>query len=619
MAIDKHLRLATRTAPTVSPRDTSFGGHLAKARHRAQLAEHARHLARSVPSRLHLAAVLAVALIAAGCGSATPSAAAPATPSAAAPTSPRPNLPNGPIDIGGGRHLNVNCGGSGVPVVILDAGLGNTSAVWTPVARIVRDFATVCSYDRASLGGSDFRPLPHGAESAVDDLHALLSATRLPGPYVLVGASFGGLDMQIFARRYPSDAAGVVLVDSLASGWDHQLEATLSPAQVAERRAIPNGEEISNEEIRSSEDAAGTGPAFPPVSLVVLRHGQPFPGGPDWPTAKVEALWSSLQADLARLSPRSTSLLAAESGHRIHEQQPDLVADAIHAIVDPSRWPPTAPASKPGFGAGASPVAVELIPGLVVFSAADGLQEARADGSNTKLIVPNGDALVSEPSVDASGRFLAYTRRNKPAQAGVPQTDTGSEVWVTDTVAGTSNLVAPDGQMPRVSPDGTSIAFDKQGHTYLVRPDGTGLRDLAEGGCPVWSPDSTRLAMCTSADTVFILTIADGQRTSLASGPSLLNPTAWSPDGKSVALVSFEEGNGEVYLIDADGSNEHRLTTAPGNQFAGLWISNGLVITSSLPDADASDWFLVDPATGDPRTISWMHGVPDPVAYVAAP
>lgn len=554
-------------------------------------------------------AILATATALFACSGASPSA---------LPTAPsRATLPNGPVDVGGGRHILINCGGTGGPVVILDAGLGNTSAVWTPLVHFVKDFATVCSYDRASLGRSDPRPLPHGAESAVDDLHALLSATRLPGPYVMVGASFGGLDAQIFARRYPADTAGVVLVDSIASGWDHQLEAILSPEQVAERRAIPNGEEISNEEIRASEDAAGTGPAFPLVPLVVLRHGQPFPGGPDWPTARVEALWSSLQGDLASLSPRSTVLVAAESGHRIHEQQPDLVADAIHAVTDPSRWPPVAPAPKPAFGAGASPVATGSIPGTFVFSGPDGLHEARADGSGSKPIVPNGGALVGEPSVDASGRLIAYTKRPPPASTGGPQADTSAEVWVTDTSAGTSRRVAADGQMPRVSPDGTAIAFDRHGHTYLVRPDGTGLRDLAEGGCAVWSPDSRRLAMCTPADTVFVLTIADGARTSLASGPSLLDPTAWSPDGRSLALVSFEEGNGEVYLIDADGTNERRLTTAPGNQLAGPWIPGGLVVESSAPDADVSDWFLVDPTTGGAHVFSWLHGVPGPIAWIS--
>jgi pimeloyl-ACP methyl ester carboxylesterase len=61
----------------------------------------------------------------------------------------------------------------------------------------------------------------------------------------VVGASFGGLDVQLFARRYPNETAGVVLVDAIAPGWDTQLVAILTPAQVAQRRAIPTGEDVA--------------------------------------------------------------------------------------------------------------------------------------------------------------------------------------------------------------------------------------------------------------------------------------------------------------------------------------------------------------------------------------
>src|SRR5204863_6816577 len=122
--------------------------------------------------------------------------------------------------------------------------------------------------------------------------------------------------VQLFARHHPTETAGVVLVDAISAGWDDRLEAILTPKQVEERRAIPNGEPISNEEIRASERAVAAAPSFPPVPLVVLHHGVPFPGGQDWPTSKVEALWSSLQIGLAALSPHSAIILAAESGHR---------------------------------------------------------------------------------------------------------------------------------------------------------------------------------------------------------------------------------------------------------------------------------------------------------------
>jgi pimeloyl-ACP methyl ester carboxylesterase len=562
--------------------------------------------------------MLIAAVVLTACGS-SPSTPAPTVPSASASSAPAtPALPNGLVDIGGGRYLEVSCTGSGGPVVVLDAGLGNALDVWSSVVPNVESFTTVCRYDRAGLGGSDRRPAPHGASSAVDDLHALLAAAALPPPYVVVGASFGGLDAQLFARRYPDEIAGVVLVDALPPEWDAGLEALLSPAQVAERRAIPTDEDMTNEDIRASDVAVLSGPPFPPVPLVVLRHGLPFPGGTDWPTAKVEALWATLQDGLSALSPHSVSLLAAESGHRIHQQQPDLVADAIDAIVDPARWPPTAPAEQPAFGTGAAAVEAGSIPGVLVVAGDDGLRVSSPDGSGSKVVVPADGMQVGEPSLDADGRLLVYTRRPTSPPSEAPQQETTSEIWVADMASGARHKVTDDGQIPTLSPDGTFVAFSRRGHTYLVHPDGTGLRDLGEGGCAVWSPDSARLAMCTSEDTVFLLRLADGVREPLSTGSGLNDPTAWSPDGRTLAMFSTRDGNGEVYLIDADGTGERRLTDAPGNQLADTWTPAGLLVSSSLPDAEANDWFLVDPATGSPGAIDWLHGAPNPIAYATS-
>ncbi len=558
-----------------------------------------------------------------GCGSpALPpavSASAKASPHSAAPIEPTaiPDL----VDIGAGRHMEIHCNGHGGPVVILDAGLGNTSDVWTPLVRAAAGLTTICSYNRAGLGRSEPRPEPHGAASAVDDLHDLLKAAGLPSPWIVVGASFGGLDAQLFARRFPSEVSGVVLVDAIAPGWDPGLEALLSPAQVAERRAIPNGEDLTNEDIRESERIAPDGGPFPPVPLVVLYHGQPFPGGPDWPTAKVEALWLSLQERLAALSPKSTLLLAAESGHRIHEQQPQLVADAIAAIIDPSRWPPTAPAPAPAFGSRAPAVAAGDLSGRLVSSAPDGLRVANAvDGSASSLLVAANGRLLGEPAADATGRTIAYTSRPLPgATTGQqPQPDAASEVWLLDVPSGKRVRLAADGEMPAVSPDGQRIAFGRDGHTYLVGRGGGSATDLGEGGCPVWSPDGAELAMCTAEDEVVILDVATGARRAQGIGGGPNDPLAWSPDGRTLGIFSGRDGNGEVYLADVDrgGSGVRRLTTAPGNQAIDAWLADGLLVTSSAPGADVSDWFLVDPVSGAARAIPWLHGVPNPIAWL---
>ena len=114
---------------------------------------------------------------------------------------------------------------------------------------------------------------------------------------------------------------------------------------------------------------------------------------------------------------------------------------------------------------------------------------------------------------------------------------------------------------------------------------------------------------------MFVLRLADLAHGPLSSGPGLNNPTAWSPDGTTIAVFSTRDGNGEIYLIGADGTDERRLTDAPGNQFAQLWTTSGLLVSSSLPGADANDWFLVDPRSGSPSSIPWLHAVPNPIGY----
>jgi TolB protein len=170
--------------------------------------------------------------------------------------------------------------------------------------------------------------------------------------------------------------------------------------------------------------------------------------------------------------------------------------------------------------------------------------------------------------------------------------------------------------MPAMSPDGRFVAYAAQGHTDLVQSDGHGQRDLGAGGCATWSPDGTRIAVCTAAGSIEIIDLADGQRILVPTGPGSNEPTVWSPDGTSIAFVSDRDGNAEVYIVDSDGSNERRLTTAPGDQAAFAWTPRGLLITSSAPEAIVSDWFLVDPVSGSTTVVRWLRGTPDPIGYV---
>jgi pimeloyl-ACP methyl ester carboxylesterase len=137
------------------------------------------------------------------------------------------------VDVGGHR-LHLRCSGSGSPAVIFDAALGASSLSWSLVQPEVARLTRACSYDRAGFGWSDAGPRPRTAGRAADELHELLRRGGVPPPYLLVGHSFGGLVMRIFAARNHDEVAGLVLVDPA------HPEEWLEPAE-HERRQIQRG------------------------------------------------------------------------------------------------------------------------------------------------------------------------------------------------------------------------------------------------------------------------------------------------------------------------------------------------------------------------------------------
>src|SRR5919201_1599858 len=122
--------------------------------------------------------------------------------------------PMGMIDVGG-YALYAERAGAGGPAVLLEAGGAGTTADWAAVLPEVARFAEVLSYDRPGSGRSDRSPLPDSPERRADEGRAVLLAAGVPSPWVLVGASIGGLIMRVLAHRHPDEVAGVVLVDAI--------------------------------------------------------------------------------------------------------------------------------------------------------------------------------------------------------------------------------------------------------------------------------------------------------------------------------------------------------------------------------------------------------------------
>jgi beta-lactamase class A/pimeloyl-ACP methyl ester carboxylesterase len=285
----------------------------------------------------------------------------PPGPSARALAVPGPYT--GAFDVGGGRKLFLTCAGTGSPTVVLEGGAGGGAAAWTAVQPAVAGFTRVCAYDRANLpgGASDPAPKPRTANDVVADLHALLTVARVPGPYVLVGHSDGGLFVRLYASAYPDEVAGLVLVDAVHEDQDARLreilERLLTPEQwaayeqaQAEAAKAPFVAHVGDEQVDMTASfaqmrAARVEHPLRPMPLFVLTHGlapDPQPGEPAGLTQAMEQTWRELQDDLAGLVPNARHVIAERSGHVIQQDQPGLVNEAIRQVVaavrDPSTW-----------------------------------------------------------------------------------------------------------------------------------------------------------------------------------------------------------------------------------------------------------------------------------------
>jgi pimeloyl-ACP methyl ester carboxylesterase len=224
-----------------------------------------------------------------------------------------------------GQRLHVRIFGKAGPTVVFEAGLGNGASTWRKVAPAVSRFARVVLYDRAGLGRS--LPLsrpdaPITAAGVAASLRDLLRQAGLVPPFILVGHSAGGLYVQMFARRYPGDVAGIVLIDAASAD---------APPELKTRARLKPGSAAYLEEAgmaASSEEVKRAGP-FPDVPLVVVAatdHGLFF--------RKWEPLLMRLQRQLAELSPSGRLIVAEGSGHDVQIERPTLVVAAIRSVID---------------------------------------------------------------------------------------------------------------------------------------------------------------------------------------------------------------------------------------------------------------------------------------------
>jgi len=286
--------------------------------------------------------ILAIALTAC-VPSATPIP--PAAVPADTPTpTPDPLSTGAPVEVNVGDHsLHIHCFGTGSPIVVMDNALGVEWSYWRTVYSQLPSTVRVCMYDRSANA--------HKSQKIVEDLHALLTGARLEAPYVLVGHSFGGVNMILFASRYPEEVAGIVLEDSSHPDQGSRWLAALPPESLNESSDLANlrkqftqwtspGSYSASIDVAASFDQVRAVKSLGDVPLVVLTHS---PSNFDWGNipadvrAKLEQASQDMQKELAALSSNSTHIIANTSNHTIHRDESQLVVNAILKLVNAAR------------------------------------------------------------------------------------------------------------------------------------------------------------------------------------------------------------------------------------------------------------------------------------------
>lgn len=241
-----------------------------------------------------------------------------------------------------GHRVHVRCTGHGATTVLLIAGFETGSESWSKVEPAIDTQTRVCAYDRPGTGTSDPATTTETFATQASDLRAVLATVSEPGPYVIVGHSFGGAEAVTFASTFTAEVIGLVLVDASPVAWpaaicavadDHSDAATMLRGLCASW-STPLGN-VEHLDVFAAFTGASNITSLGSLPMTIITAvARTLPAGlAVAEVARLTRAWNDGQQQWARLSTDSRVLPVENTGHHIELDHPDIVIDAITRLL----------------------------------------------------------------------------------------------------------------------------------------------------------------------------------------------------------------------------------------------------------------------------------------------